>query len=177
MYVHCHFPSPAGQLTAASDGEHITGLWMVGQKYYASTLEPQSEEGDHPLFIDLKRWLSLYFDGKQPDLSLPLAPKGSVFRQSVWLKLRAVPFGQFTTYGDIAKQLQAESPDKRVSARAVGHAVGHNPLMILIPCHRVIGAGGNLTGYAGGIEKKIQLLQLEDIPIDKMTLPKPKPKR
>lgn len=154
-------PSPLGELYLSSDGANITGLWMEGQKYYASTLDANTEEKELPVFDQLKKWLTIYFSGKQPDFLPPLVPRGSDFRRSVWDILLDIPYGKTITYGEIAKKLEESSCGKQSSARAVGGAVGHNPISILIPCHRVVGANGSLTGYAGGMEKKLHLLNLE----------------
>lgn len=154
-------PSPVGQLTLASDGQRLTGLWLEGQKYYAATLEEHTERGDLPVFDLVRNWLQVYFSGRQPDFSVPLAPRGSAFRQAVWKQLCTIPYGTVVTYGSIAMQLKDWKSQNHTSARAVGGAVGHNPISILIPCHRVIGSNGSMTGYAGGIDKKIQLLRLE----------------
>ena len=158
-------PSPLGVLTIAGDGKHLTGLWMEDQKYFAAALDSGAEEKALPLFEDVSRWLSLYFQGTQPDFSPPLAPSGSPFRRAVLEKLCAIPYGEVTTYGAIARQLEQET-GKHVSARAVGGAVGHNPISLLIPCHRVVGRNGSLTGYAGGLQRKRFLLALEQIPMD-----------
>ncbi|GHU68805.1 methylated-DNA--protein-cysteine methyltransferase [Bacteroidia bacterium] len=153
--------SPIGTLTVSSDGENISGLWMEGQKYFARTLEKDSAEQNLPLFENVRKWLDSYFSGKAPDFILPLKPRGSPFQQSIWNILCTIPYGKTVSYGEIAKQYNTQNKEKRTSARAVGGAVGHNPISIIIPCHRVVGANGNLTGYAGGIDKKTQLLQLE----------------
>ena len=147
-------PSPIGAIVASSDGTNITGLWFKGQKYFASTLTSNAQKCDLPIFQKLQKWLNLYFTGIEPNFALPLKPFGSEFRQLIWKELCKIPYGQVVTYGNIAKKLST-------SARAIGGAVGHNPISIIIPCHRVIGTNGNLTGYAGGIDKKIQLLKLE----------------
>lgn len=152
--------SPLGPLTMASDGQALTGLWLEGQKYYAATLPPDAQEANDPLFCEVERWLNVYFEGENPAFQLPLAPIGSPFRQAVWRHLLDIPYGQLVTYGALAKALAVET-GRPVSAQAVGGAVGHNPISILIPCHRVVGADGSLTGYAGGVEKKQQLLSLE----------------
>ena len=156
----CKIPSPVGELTVSSDGLNITGLWLLGQKYFAATIDANAKETDLPVFEVARKWLNCYFSGQEPDFLPPLAPKGSDFRQSVWKILCEIPYGKVITYGDIAKQLESQTNSKS-SARAVGGAVGHNPISIIIPCHRVIGSNGSLTGFAGGIDKKIQLLQLE----------------
>lgn len=168
----CEMSSVLGTISIASDGESITGLWLHNQKYFASTLEQKNIiQANHlPIFIKAKEWLTIYLNGENPDFSLPLAPKGSQFRQSVWKILCQIPYGELTTYGDITKQLQSEG--KKASAQAVGGAVGHNPISIIIPCHRVVGSNGSLTSYAGGINKKIELLKLEGISIDHLFIPK-----
>ncbi|WRS28443.1 methylated-DNA--[protein]-cysteine S-methyltransferase [Oscillospiraceae bacterium MB08-C2-2] len=158
--------SPVGLLTVASDGESITGLWLEGQQYYAAGLEEHTEKKELPIFERLQEWLELYFSGKEPDFSLPLAPKGSEYRQAVWKLLLSIPYGTVATYGSLAKQMDQLEEDRHTSARAVGGAVGHNPISILIPCHRVIGMDGSLTGYAGGIQRKIHLLKLEKVPME-----------
>jgi methylated-DNA-[protein]-cysteine S-methyltransferase len=153
-------------LTVSSDGKNISGLWIEGQKYFARTLEKGYEERDLPIFESVRKWLDCYFSGKRPDFMPPLKPEGSPFQKSIWNILCKIPYGKTAGYGEIAKQYEAENKEKHTSARAVGGAVGHNPISILIPCHRVLGANGNLTGYAGGIDKKIQLLKLENIVAD-----------
>ncbi len=163
-------PSPVGQLTMASDGQKLTGLWLEGQKYYAATLENQAETQKLPVFDLAKEWLDVYFAGKKPDFSVPLAPRGSTFRQAVWEILCTIPYGTVVTYGSIAQQLSDMESEGHTSARAVGGAVGHNPISIIVPCHRVVGANGSLTGYAGGIDKKIQLLKLEQAPLEKWSI-------
>lgn len=153
-------PSPVGLLTLASDGENLTGLWLENQKYFGSTLAPDAQPGALPVFAQAFDWLARYFRGEAPAMTLPLAPAGSPFRQAVWDILRRIPYGETTTYGRIATQLERQT-GRRASAQAVGGAVGHNPISILIPCHRVLGADGGLTGYAGGLDVKARLLTLE----------------
>ena len=163
-YYKKEYSSPVGLLTLASDGEHLIGLWLEGQKYFGDTLpcEPVPKE-ELPIFAVAERWLDDYFGGKAPSPdSLPLAPIGGEFRQKVWEALKEIPHGQLTTYGEIAKRLNCSS------ARAVGGAVGHNPISIIIPCHRVVGSSGRLTGYAGGPEKKIWLLEHEGVDTGKL---------
>lgn len=165
------YVSPIGRLTIASDGTSITGIWLEGQKYFAATLDAASRERDVPALAAAREWLDIYFAGREPDFTPPLAPRGSGFRQTVWEILRGIPYGSLTTYGEIARRLEGSSGG-RVSARAVGGAVGHNPISIIIPCHRVVGAGGNLTGYAGGINAKIWLLRHEGVRMDGLFVPK-----
>lgn len=158
-YIY-EYASPIGRLTMSSDGESLTGLWVENQKYFKSTLDKEYEEKQLQVFEDVKTYLDRYFKGEKPEITFSLKPKGSDFRQGVWQKLLNVPYGETTTYGKIAKALETET-GKRVSAQAVGGAIGHNPILILVPCHRVIGSDGSLTGYAGGLERKQYLLNLE----------------
>lgn len=153
------YRSPLGTLTLASDAENLTGLWIEGQKHFGSALcGERIRKDDLPVFEAVRNWLDDYFAGKQPAIdSLPLAPMGTPFRRQVWAVLREIPYGQTVTYGDIARQLGAGC------AQAVGGAVGHNPISIIVPCHRVMGAGNKLTGYDGGIDKKLWLLRHEGI--------------
>jgi methylated-DNA-[protein]-cysteine S-methyltransferase len=153
--------SPLGTLTAASDGQNISGLWIAGQKYFARTLEKNAPEKNLPVFEALRKWLDVYFSGRAPDFMPPLVPKGSPFQKLVWHSLCAIPYGQTTSYGELAKQFERENKGARTSARAIGGAVGRNPISILIPCHRVLGKNGSLTGYAGGLDAKRTLLALE----------------
>ncbi|MCL2565595.1 MAG: methylated-DNA--[protein]-cysteine S-methyltransferase [Defluviitaleaceae bacterium] len=155
------YKSPVGNLTIASDGEGIIGLWLEGQKYYASTLGDDFFEGnDLEVFHKTKEWLDKYFVGQDPRITLFLDLKGSEFRKKIWEILLDIPYGKLTTYSEVAKTYE-EITGKKTSPRAVGGAVGHNPISIIIPCHRVVGAKGSLTGYAGGIDKKTWLLQHE----------------
>ena len=137
----------------------LAGLWFIGQKYFPTNTETWLYKPDYSVFATLKDWLEAYFSGKKPEMTIPLAPDGTEFQQAVWKLLREIPYGKTTTYGAIAKRLS--SSGKRAAAQAVGGAVGHNPISLLIPCHRVLGADGSLTGYAGGLEKKRALLELE----------------
>lgn len=173
MYYSTTCPSPLGTLTLAADGESLVGLWLAGQKYHGATLPQAPEEKDDlPVFAAAKGWLADYFAGKRPALSrLALAPIGGEFRQGVWRILCGIPYGQLTTYGEIAKKMAAQLGRQSMSSQAVGGAVGHNPISIIIPCHRVVGANGSLTGYAGGIKAKIQLLTLEGADLSGLTVP------
>lgn len=163
MIYICKYESPIGSLTAASNGAALTGLWFDGQKYFGSTLTEEYEERDLPVFAKTKDWLDLYFYGENPDFMPPLAVSGSDFRKSVWNILRQIPYGQTMTYGEIAKKMARQMGTAQMSAQAVGAAVGRNPISILIPCHRVVGSNGSLTGYAAGIDKKSALLALEKV--------------
>ena len=161
MFYISKYNSPIGGITLASNGKKLTGLWFDGQKYFADNLPKEREEKELPIFIQTKKWLDIYFSGKAPDFTPPLSMDGiSPFRKRVWEIMFAIPFGETMTYGEIAKQIEKES-DKRVSAQAVGGAVGHNSISLVIPCHRVVGTNGSLTGYAGGIDKKVWLLKME----------------
>ncbi|MDR1144502.1 MAG: methylated-DNA--[protein]-cysteine S-methyltransferase [Spirochaetaceae bacterium] len=155
--------SPVGTFTVSSDGKNICGLWIEGQKYFAKTLGNDVLEQNLPVFENVRKWLDIYFSGRKPGFMPPLMPKGSPFQKSIWNNLCKIPYGKTTTYGELAEQFELESKGRHMSARAVGGAVGHNPISVLIPCHRVIGKNGNLTGYAGGIAVKTKLLQLEGI--------------
>ena len=171
MQYITHYQSSLGGITISSDGSALTGLWFDGQKYFASTLGTDYKTKDLPVFTEAKRWLDIYFSGREPDFTPPLALNGSAFRMAVWQILQNIPYGQTITYGDIARQLAAQTGKTKMSAQAVGGAVGHNPISIIVPCHRVVGTGGSLTGYAGGIDKKVQLLELEGIDTTEFTVP------
>lgn len=172
MIVMQHYDSPLGGILLAADEIGLRGLWFDGQKYFAQGLPGECVEGDAPALSAAKRWLDIYFTGKEPDFLPPLHPVGSPFRQSVWEILLRIPYGKIMTYGEIARRLAEKSGRARVSAQAVGGAVGHNEISILIPCHRVVGTGGSLTGYAGGIDRKIRLLELEGADMRDLFVPK-----
>lgn len=173
MFFSTRYPSPVGLLTLACDGAHLTGLWMEGQKYFGGAIpEPMTERDDLPVFRAAKNWLDRYFAGQKPKISeLPLHPIGGEFRQEVWKILCEIPYGEVVTYGDIAKKMAAQMGKKTMSGQAVGGAVGHNPISIIIPCHRVVGANGSLTGYAGGVDKKVKLLALEGVDMSRLFIP------
>lgn len=156
------YKSPLGRMLLAVDEEGLTGAWFEGQKYLPEGVAPENEETALPPVLESAcRWLDLYFSGQEPDFMPRLHLEGTAFRRAVWELLRKIPYGKMTTYGALAKQLEAET-GRRVSAQAVGGAVGHNPVSILVPCHRVVGQQGSLTGYAGGLDKKLRLLILEN---------------
>ena len=161
MIYTCTIDTPLGPMTAAVSGDQLIGLWFVGQKHYPADASTWQSRPEHPLLVALRGWLEGYFEGKGGELNLPLGPRGTAFQQAVWEILLRVPHGATITYGDIARQLAAARGLPSMSAQAVGGAVGRNPISILIPCHRVVGADGSLTGYAGGMDKKQALLQLE----------------
>lgn len=165
------YSSPVGQIYLAAEGNALTGLWIEGQKYFAATVDKAEirEQESTPL-LQTAHWLDAYFaKASLPDLP-PLAPKGSAFRRAVWQLLLEIPYGQTTTYGALADILRRRGI--RAAAQAVGGAVGHNPISIVIPCHRVVGADGSLTGYAGGVQIKRRLLELEGAAMDKLYIPK-----
>ena len=164
--------SPLGEILLACDEIGLTGLWFEGEKYYALGLEKEYEEKEMPVFTQVKRWLDSYFSGREPDFMPPLHMTGTPFRLAVWELLRQIPYGQTTTYKELARRLEAQWNLPRLSAQAVGGAVGHNAISIIIPCHRVVGANGSLTGYAGGLEKKIRLLACEGINTARFFVPK-----
>lgn len=156
IYVS-YYKSPIGNITMASDGESLCGLWFDGQKYFASTVKGENEDKILPVFEQTKKWLDIYFSGNEPDFTPKFSLNGSVM-----------------TYGEIAKILAKQRGVAKMSAQAVGGAVGHNPVSIIVPCHRVVGTNGNLTGYAGGIDKKISLLKIEKTDVKKLIQKFPK---
>ena len=170
-YTH-HYDSPLGGITLASDGEALIGLWFDEQKYFADTLEKEHEEKLLPVFEEADRWLEIYFSGNAPDFTPPLRMKTTEFRKAVWEIMLTIPFGKTMTYGEIAEKIAKQKGLSRMSAQAVGGAVGHNSISLIIPCHRVVGTNGSLTGYAGGIDKKVQLLTMEKADMTNFFIPK-----
>ena len=156
-----HYDSPLGGITLASDGENLTGLWFDGQKYYADTLGQNPLWKALPVFDETIKWLDIYFAGKITDFIPPLSLNTTPFRSDVCRIMLSISYGQTMTYGKIAEIIAGQRGLDRMSAQAVGGAVGHNPVSLIIPCHRVVGANGSLTGYAGGIDKKKKLLVME----------------
>ena len=157
------YDSPLGNILLAADSAGLTGVWFDGEKFFARHLEEQHEEKETPFLQQTKRWLDVYFSGKEPDFTVPLHFNGTDFQNEVWRILCTIPYGRTTTYGEIAKQIARRRGLSRMSAQAVGGAVGRNSISIIVPCHRVIGVNGNLTGYAGGLDKKRALLTLEKV--------------
>ena len=175
MNYTAHYDSPLGGITLASDGRALTGLWFLtssvfdnkvfgspsgcdGQKHFGSTLGSlASLPAQLPVFDDTRRWLDIYFSSHEPDFTPPLSLQGTPFQRRVWEALLAIPYGQTVTYGELAHQLGCRS------AQAIGGAVGRNPIAIIVPCHRIVGTNGSLTGYAGGLDLKRSLLRLEGI--------------
>lgn len=173
MIYTSNYKSPIGNLLIASKENKLVGLWIENQKYYLSNFKDKIIETENlEILVKTKKWLDRYFKGEKPDISeLGINLIGSEFRKSVWEILKNIPYGEVITYNDIAKELAKQKGIKKMSAQAVGGAVGHNPISIIIPCHRVVGSNGSLTGYAGGIKKKIYLLEHEKVNMDKLFMP------
>lgn len=165
MIYTAHYISSLGGITLASDGEALVGLWFDGQKYFADAIkgQPATDNPSLPVLADTRRWLDIYFTGRQPDFTPKLRMLTTSFRQAVWQIMLTIPYGQTMTYGEIAKRIAAQKGLKQMSVQAVGGAVGHNSISLIIPCHRVVGTNGSLTGYASGIDKKKRLLELEKL--------------
>ena len=172
MVYTCTYRSKLGDILLAADEVGLMGLWFKGQKYFANTLPRECISQETPVITQAKTWLDLYFSGQNPTFTPPLHPAGSFFRQAVWKILLQIPYGHTMTYGEIARELAEKQKRSHMSAQAVGGAVGHNEISIIIPCHRVVGSNGSLTGYAGGIDKKIALLQLEHAEMNHLFVPK-----
>ena len=153
--------TPLGEVRLRSDGKSLTGLWFVGQVNDVKNNCDIEIKDDLPIFVQVESWLESYFSGKQTPIKIPLQPKGTSFQERVWKILQEIPYGETMTYGDIAQRIAKEKGIATYSAQAVGQAVGKNPISILIPCHRVLGKNGALTGYAGGVHRKEQLLRIE----------------
>lgn len=156
-----YYNSPIGRITMASEGNTLIGLWFEGQRYFADSIKEECIEKDLDIFDDTSRWFDIYFSGKEPDFTPKILITGTPFRKSVAEIMLTIPYGKTMTYGEIANVIAKEKGIAKMSAQAVGGAVGHNSISIIIPCHRVVGTNGSLTGYAGGLDKKIQLLKLE----------------
>lgn len=169
-YTH-HYDSPLGGITLASDGEALIGLWFDGQKYFGEVLGKDYEQRNLPVFELADQWLDIYFTGKAPDFTPPLSMKTSSFRKAVWEILLTIPYGKAMTYGEIANRIAGQKGLLHMSAQAVGGAVGHNAISLMIPCHRVVGTNGSLTGYAGGIDKKRKLLIMEKADLSAFSIP------
>ena len=172
MVYTCKYQSPLGDILLAADEAGLIGLWFEGQKYFANTLPDEQISQETEILTEAKKWLDVYFSGKEPTFTPPLHPAGSEFRQAVWQILSEIPYGQTITYGEIARKMARMKNTSHMSAQAVGGAVGHNEISIIIPCHRVVGTKGSLTGYAGGIDKKISLLELEHADMSRFFVPK-----
>lgn len=170
QYIY-KYQSPIGGVTIAGSDNCVTGLWFDGQKYFADTLSAEYEEKPLPVFEQTREWLDCYFSGQNPGFMPALCLESTPFRLAVWEILQKIPYGEVITYKDIAEEMAKRTGVQRMSAQAVGGAVGHNPISIIIPCHRVVGCNGSLTGYAGGITKKISLLTLEKVDTTKLFIP------
>ena len=162
MQYTTHYQSPIGGILLAADEIGLTGLWFDGEKYYADHLDPEHEEKETPILERTQEWLTVYFSGNEPSFLPPIHMIGTPFQLSVWKILQKIPYGKTVTYGEIAKEIAGQKGLSRMSAQAVGGAVGHNEISIIVPCHRVVGTNGSLAGYAGGIDKKVKLLTLEN---------------
>lgn len=163
------YQSPMGEMLLAADEIGLTGIWFDGGKYFANGLDPKHEKKELPVFDAVKRWLDIYFDREEPDFMPSLHMIGSPFQMSVWKHLLEIPYGETVSYGELAKMIAREKGIERMAAQAVGGAVGHNKITIIVPCHRVIGANGSLTGYGGGLDRKKQLLALEGVDMSAFT--------
>lgn len=172
MIYTYHYSSPLGGITLSSNGTELTGLWFDGQKYFGDTLGEEYEEKSLPIFEETVRWLTIYFGGKAPDFKPSLSMETTTFRKAVWEVMLTIPYGQTMTYGEIANRIAKQKGLPKMSAQAVGGAVGHNSISLIIPCHRVVGTNGSLTGYSGGIDKKVKLLTLEKVDMSGYFVPK-----
>ena len=175
MIYRTYYLSPLGKMLLAADDIGLVGAWFEGQKYFGEFpghMDFSFEENENHILKDALRWLDIYFSGKEPDFTPTLSMKTTEFRKKVWKILLTIPYGKTMTYGEIAERIAKDSGKAKMSAQAVGGAVGHNSISLIIPCHRVIGANGSLTGYAGGIEKKKKLLELEKADMSGFFVPK-----
>lgn len=173
QYIN-YYSSPLGKITLASNGNELIGLWFEGQKYFGSTLNGEYKQKSLPVFEQTGKWLDIYFSGKNPDFTPPLFLSSTSFRNEVWKILLTIPYGKIMTYGEIAKLMAENRGVEKMSAQSVGGAVGHNPISIIVPCHRVVGTDGSLTGYAGGVDIKEKLLKFENVDMSKLFMPKSK---
>lgn len=173
QYIN-YYSSPLGKITLASNGNELIGLWFEGQKYFGSTLNGEYKQKSLPVFEQTAKWLDIYFSGKNPNFTPPLFLSSTSFRNEVWKILLTIPYGKIMTYGEIAKLMAENRGVEKMSAQSVGGAVGHNPISIIVPCHRVVGTDGSLTGYAGGVDIKEKLLKFENVDMSKLFMPKSK---
>ena len=173
QYIN-YYSSPLGKITLASNGNELIGLWFEGQKYFASTLNGEYKQKSLPVFEQTAKWLDVYFSGQNPNFTPPLFLSSTSFRNEVWKILLTIPYGKIMTYGEIAKLMAENRGVEKMSAQSVGGAVGHNPISIIVPCHRVVGTDGSLTGYAGGVDIKEKLLKFENVDMSKLFMPKSK---
>lgn len=166
------YQSPLGTITLACDEDAVIGLWFNGQRHHGNILPSETEGREHPLLRVAKRWLDIYFSGREPDFLPPMRYDSTPFRKLICDIMLTIPYGQTVTYGEIAVEAARQQGAERMSAQAVGGAVGHNPISLMIPCHRVVGTGGSLTGYGGGIDRKVKLLTLEGVDMSRFFVPK-----
>ena len=171
LYVS-YYDSPIGKITLGAREDVLVGAWFEGQKYFGNTLPDKHIPQETEILTEAIKWQDVYFSGEEPNFTPPLHPIGSTFRKAVWKSLLEIPYGQTITYGEIARRIAVMKNTSHMSAQAVGGAVGHNEISIIIPCHRVVGTNGSLTGYAGGIDKKISLLKLEHTDMSRLFIPK-----
>lgn len=174
MIYKTYYNSPVGKLLIASKDGKLIGLWIEGQKYYLGKIKDELIENDkEEILVKTKKWLNKYFLGENPKISdLDISLNGTSFEKVVWELLKKIPYGEVTTYKELSKKVAKKLGKEKMSAQAVGGAIGHNPISIIIPCHRVVGTDGSLTGYAGGIDKKIKLLKQEKVNMEKLYIPK-----
>lgn len=172
MHYTSIYKSPLGEMLLAADDCAIVGVWFKSEKYYAYCLNRENQPKETPIIKELKNWLNLYFQGKMPEFTLPIHMIGTDFQVKVWNILLEIPYGTTTTYSEIARKIAENKGIERMSAQAVGTAVGRNNISIVIPCHRVVAVNGSLAGYAGGINKKIELLKLEGAYKNEFFVPK-----
>ena len=172
MVYTTQYASPLGAITLACDDAAIIGLWFNGQRYFGNSLPKQLVEKEQPLLQDTKRWLDIYFSGRAPDFLPPLRYDSTPFRKAVCEIMLTIPYGKTMTYGEIAAAIAKQQGLSKMSAQAVGGAVGPNPISLIIPCHRVVGTNGSLTGYGGGIARKVKLLELERADMSGFFVPK-----
>lgn len=161
MQTTCYYQSPLGQILLVADEGGLCGLWFDGGRYYADTVGPDAKLGDSTILALARQWLDEYFAGQAPTWRPPLHIQGTAFQRVVWDQLLKIPYGQVITYGQLAKQVAVQRHQAKMAAQAVGNAVGKNHLSLFIPCHRVVGIHGSLTGYGGGLDRKAALLRLE----------------
>ena len=172
MIYTAKYDSPLGAITLACDEQALIGLWFDGQKHFGNILPKQTETAEHLLFSQARRWLDVYFSGREPDFLPPLRYDSTPFRKTICDIMLTIPYGKTTTYGEIAAEIARRQNLPKMSAQAVGGAVGHNPISLMIPCHRVVGTNGSLTGYGGGIARKVRLLELERVDMSRLFVPK-----
>ena len=174
MIYKTYYNSPVGKLLIASKDGKLIGLWIEGQKYYLGKIKDELIENDkEEILVKTKKWLDKYFLGENPKISdLEISLNGTSFEKVVWELLKKIPYGEVTTYKELSKKVAKKLKKEKMSAQAVGGAIGHNPISIIIPCHRIVGTDGSLTGYAGGIDKKVKLLKHEKVNMEKLYIPK-----